>query len=134
MHSHSPAALQFRDYQFIYGTSYKLPTSFANAVSKMDVKNGSSKQWYEANCLTTEPLMLPKPGATEEVPPILNLFLSSASTQDGSQHVVVRSRPLCGWFITFRAFNDTESKSRCDSIRPVKCTLVSKTTSELKLL
>ena len=59
--------MQFREHQFVYGTSIKQPAHMYNAVSKLDVKQGTSKQWYEANCIATEPLMLPRPGATEEV-------------------------------------------------------------------
>lgn len=62
--------LQYKDYQFVYAISSKQPTQFANAISKLDVKNGTSKQWFEPHCITTEPLMLPRPGATEEVQPL----------------------------------------------------------------
>ena len=59
--------LQFRESQFTYAVSAKLPTSYGNALSKLDAKNGSSKQWHEPGCITTEPLMIPRPGATAEV-------------------------------------------------------------------
>ena len=59
--------LQFRESQFTYAVSAKLPTSYGNALSKLDAKNGSSKQWHEPGCIPTEPLMIPRPGARAEV-------------------------------------------------------------------
>ena len=59
--------LQFRESQFTYAVSAVLPTSYGNALSKLDAKNGSSQQWHEPGCITTEPLMIPRPGATAEV-------------------------------------------------------------------
>ena len=72
--------LQFKDYQFVYGDTARLPAPVANAVSKLDVKNGTSKQWYEPGCIPTEPLMIPRPGATEEVPTTAPLLPSLASS------------------------------------------------------
>ena len=59
--------MQFKEHQFVFSISSKQPTKFSNAVSKLDVKNGSSKQWFQPGCITTEPLMIPRPGATAEV-------------------------------------------------------------------
>lgn len=55
--------LQTKEYRYAYVVSAKTPTFFGNALSKFDVKEGTTKQWHEAGCIPVEPMMVPRPGA-----------------------------------------------------------------------
>ena len=58
--------MQGQQYRYGYSVSCKLPASFGNALSKFDLQEGTSKQWFEAGCIPVEPLMVPSPDAKSE--------------------------------------------------------------------
>lgn len=58
--------LQAKPYRFAYSVSAKTPCSFGNALSKFDVQEGTSKQWFEPGCIPVEPLMVPHPDPKAE--------------------------------------------------------------------
>lgn len=55
-----------KPYRYGYSVSARLPASYGNALSKFDMQEGTSKQWFEAGCIPVEPLMVPHPDAKSE--------------------------------------------------------------------
>ena len=58
--------LQGKEYRYGYAVSAKLPTHCGNALSKFDMQEGTTKQWFEPGCIPVEPLMVPHPDAKSE--------------------------------------------------------------------
>lgn len=56
------------DYQFVYGVGGRAdrPNDFTNQLVKVDVRQGSSRYWYEDNCYPGEPVFVGRPGAEAE--------------------------------------------------------------------
>ena len=57
---------QGKNYRYGYAVSAKLPASYGNALSKFDLQEGTSKQWFEPGCIPVEPLMVPHPNSQKE--------------------------------------------------------------------
>lgn len=65
-------------YRYGYSVSAKLPASFGNALSKFDLQEGTSKQWFEAGCIPVEPLMVPSPdGKSEDDGVVLSVVMGA---------------------------------------------------------
>lgn len=63
----NPANLH-RPYRYTYAVSYRPgePTGQTNELIKVDVDTGDTVTWYEDGVYPTEPVMVPRPGATDE--------------------------------------------------------------------
>jgi carlactone synthase/all-trans-10'-apo-beta-carotenal 13,14-cleaving dioxygenase len=57
------ACAQGKPYRYGYVVSAVLPTSYGNALAKIDVAEGTAKRWHEPGCIPVEPIMVPRPGA-----------------------------------------------------------------------
>ncbi|EFJ10893.1 hypothetical protein SELMODRAFT_127411 [Selaginella moellendorffii] len=55
-----------RDYRYVYANGAHRPCHFPNSLVKIDIKGQSAKEWYEHGSIPTEPMFVPRPGATEE--------------------------------------------------------------------
>jgi len=55
-------------YQYVYGVSVnrKNPFSFYNQMVRIDLKNATSKLWFEKGCFPGEPVFIGKPGKRQE--------------------------------------------------------------------
>ena len=77
---------QAKKYRYAYSVSAKLPASYGNALSKFDMQEGVSKQWFEAGCIPVEPLMVPAPNAKSEDDGVV---LSIVMGADGKSFLLV---------------------------------------------
>lgn len=73
-------------YKYVYACAAHRPTNFLNMLTKVDVVNKTTLNWYEEGGIPSEPLFVPRPGAKLEDDGVV---LSIVSDNNGGSFVIV---------------------------------------------
>ncbi len=66
-----------RDYRFAFGVGTREPSNFIDQLVKLDLADGSVRQWHAAGCYPGEPVFVPAPEAgSEDQGVVLSLVLN----------------------------------------------------------
>ena len=77
------------NYRFVYGIGVNKNhrKGFYNQIVKIDIQNGTSKNWFKENCYPSEPVFIPKPDAkTEDDGIILTIVLDA---EKGNSYLLI---------------------------------------------
>uniref|UniRef100_A0A0D9V5K0 Uncharacterized protein n=1 Tax=Leersia perrieri TaxID=77586 RepID=A0A0D9V5K0_9ORYZ len=75
-----------KEYRYAYACGARRPCNFPNTLTKVDLVEGTAKNWYEEGSVPSEPFFVPRPGAVEEDD---GVAISMVSAKDGSGYAVV---------------------------------------------
>lgn len=73
-------------YQYVYACGAHRPAHFPNMLTKIDVVNKTTVNWYEEGGIPSEPFFVPRPGGVAEDDGVV---LSIVSNNQGSSFIVV---------------------------------------------